>query len=552
MSTRSGGRAVVDALVAGGVQHAFTVPGESFLTILDALHDAPIRTVATRHEGGAAFMAEAVGQLTGRPAACLATRAVGAANLAIGLHTAYADSTPMVAIVGQVPRSVRGREAFQEADQVATFGSLCKAAEELDDPATLGREAARLVRLSQRGRPGPVLMAIPEDVLRADAGPPGPELAPEDPPLPSPSIEATAEALTALGRAGTPVIVAGAGVLRAGAREDLATLARRIDVPVIASWRRPDVMPNEDPLYLGMSGLGASVAVHDRLRRADVILALGSRLNAITTDGYTIPGPTTQVIHVDLEPGWPGRPAPAIAIRSDARAFIRGALRLAADGIGTPTDLAGRQAANARDRAAYEAGSALPALTGPGHPIEPAAAVQALQQALPDDAVITTDAGNFAAWYARFLRLGAGQRFLGPTSGAMGYGLPAAVGAAIARPGQQVVALAGDGGMAMLMAELETAVREDLRLTILVHDNQRYGTIRMHQERDHPGRVTATELGPIDFAAVARACGARGLTIDHQAQLPEALAEAMATHAVSLLHLRMDPTALSVDSKLVP
>jgi acetolactate synthase I/II/III large subunit len=551
VTTRSGGRAVVDALVAGGVQHAFTVPGESFLTILDALHDAPVRTVATRHEGGAAFMAEAVGQLTGRPAVCLATRAVGAANLAIGLHTAYADSTPMVAVVGQVPRSVRGREAFQEADQVATFGGLCKAAAEIDDPATLAREAARLIRVAQSGRPGPVLMAIPEDVLAADVETPDAERVPDAPPPPSPSTAATTKALTALAGASAPVIVAGAGVLRAGASEGLAALAQRISVPVIASWRRPDVMPNDDPLYLGMSGLGASAAVHDRLRRADLILALGCRLNAITTDGYAIPGPTTWVIHVDLEPGWPGRPAPAIAIRSDARAFIAEALRLAGDGIGAPTDLAGRQAANARDRAAYEAGSTPPALRGRGDPIEPAAVVLALQQALPDDAVITTDAGNFAAWYARFLRLGAGQRFLGPTSGAMGYGLPAAVGAGIARPGSPVVALAGDGGMAMLMAELETAVRENVRLTVLVHDNQRYGTIRMHQERAHPGRVMATELGPIDFAAVARACGARGLTIDHRTQLPDALAEAMASEAVSLLHLRMDPTALSVDSKLV-
>lgn len=559
MTLGTGGQAVVDALVATGIRFAFTVPGESFLPVLDALHDAPIRTVAARHEGGAVFMAEGLGQLTGRPAACLATRAVGAANLAIGLHTAYADSTPLVALVGQVPTGSRGREAFQEVDQVATFGGLCKAAMELDDSADLFPATARLVELSRRGRPGPVLLALPEDVLgstvelarpiaAAEAGSGDGPLEPAEPP--PGAVEAV---LLALAEARRPVVLAGAGVLRAGATPALAALAGALSVPVIASWRRPDVLPNDDPHYLGMSGLGAPGTVRERLLGADVIVALGCRLNAITTFDDAVPAPGTRIIHVDAEPGWPGRPLPWLAIRADAGRFLAEALRRAREGIGRPVDPAGRAASNAQDRAAYEAALALPPSHGRDSAgVAPAAVVSALQAALPRDAIVTTDAGNFAAWYARYLRLTAGQRFLGPTSGAMGYGLPAAIGAAIAEPDRTIVALAGDGGLAMLMAELETAVREGLRLTVLVHDNERYGTIRMHQEQAYPGRVTATELGPIDFAAVARACGARGLTVERDADVAAALAAALATDGVTLIHLQLDRAVLSLGQRLDP
>ena len=549
--TVTGGTAVVEALVAAGIRHAFTVPGESFLGLLDALHDAPIRTVATRHEAGAAFMAEAVGQLTGRPALCLATRAVGAANLAIGLHTARADSTPLVAIVGQVPRAFRGREAFQEVDQTATFGRLCKAAVEVDDPARLAAETSRLVALARAGRPGPVLLALPEDVL--DARLPRVAVHPAaagDPERPAPRRPGAAlTVLTALAEAKTPVIVAGAGVLRAEATVELAAVAEATATPVIASWRRPDVVPNDHPLYLGMAGLGAPETVRERLLRADVILALGTRLNEITTFGYSVPAPGTRVLHVDIEPGWEGRSLPALAVRADARVFLEEALRLTARGYGRPASPADRAAANARDRGALETAVSLPDVAGAGG-VHPAAAVGALRRLLPPGAVVTTDAGNFAGWYARHLPLLEGQRFLGPTSGAMGYGLPAAVGAAIAEPARPVVALAGDGGLAMLMAELETAVRERVRMVVIVHDNGRYGTIRMHQERSHPGRVTATELGPIDFAAVARACGAGAVTVERDADVAEALAGALAAQRVTLVHLRLDPAILSLTDRL--
>lgn len=548
--TATGGTAVVEALVAAGIRHAFTVPGESFLGLLDALHDAPIRTVATRHEAGAAFMAEAVGQLTGRPALCLATRAVGAANLAIGLHTARADSTPLVAIIGQVPMAFRGREAFQEVDQAATFGRLCKAAVEVDDPALLAAETSRLVALARAGRPGPVLLALPEDVLDAQLQGATVHPAAADPERPAPRRPgATLTVLTALAEARTPVIVAGAGVLRAGATVELAAVAEATATPVIASWRRPDVVPNDHPLYLGMAGLGAPETVRERLLRADVILALGTRLNEITTFGYAVPAPGTRVLHVDIEPGWEGRCLPALAVRADARVFLEEALQLLARGYGRPSSPADRAAANARDRAALETAVSLPDVAGAGG-VHPAAAVRALRRLLPPGAVLTTDAGNFASWYARHLPLVGSQRFLGPTSGAMGYGLPAAIGAAIADPARPVVALAGDGGLAMLMAELETAVRERARMVVIVHDNGRYGTIRMHQERSHPGRVTATELGPIDFAAVARACGADAVTVERDADVADALAGALAGEGVSLVHLRLDPAILSLTDRL--
>jgi acetolactate synthase-1/2/3 large subunit len=548
----TGGQAVVAALVAGGVRHAFTVPGESFLGVLDALHDAPIRTIATRHEGGAAFMAEAVGQLTGRPAACLATRAVGAANLAIGLHTARADSAPLIALIGQVPRAFRGREAFQEVDQVETFGRLCKAAAEVTEPALAGPETARLLALARAGRPGPVLLALPEDLLDEPlAAPPQREAAPppDEPDRPEPPPAAVRAVLAELAGAKAPLIVVGAGVRRSAAVGELQAFAEAAVLPVITAWRRPDSFDNEHPFYLGMSGLGAAPSVRERLERTDTILALGTRLNEVASYEYAVPGALTRLIQVDIEPGFPGeRRQPDVAIRADARAFLEAALELIGREPATslPPDPDARRQAIAADRAAYLAASTPPE-GPPGGEVDPATVIQAVNALLPADAVLTTDAGNFGGWYTRYLRVRAGQRFLGPTSGAMGYALPAAIGAAAAEPGRPVVALAGDGGFAMLMAELETAVREGLRLAVLVHDNAMYGTIRAYQERRHPGRVMATDLGPVDFAAIAEACGARAIRVRHDAQVAPALADAFGAPGVTVVHLHMDRRRLSVD-----
>ena len=582
----TGGRAVVETLAAAGLRHAFTVPGESFLGVLDALHDAPIRTIATRHEGGAGFMAEAYGQLTGRPALAMATRAVGAANLAIALHTARQDSAPLVALIGQVPRAVRGREAFQEVDQVATFGALCKAAVEIDDPDRLATETARMVELARSGRPGPVLISLPEDVLEAEvSGPLVVEAHEPEHPAPSPSeVDAV---LAALATAKAPVIVAGAGLRRAmnadglGAPERhgprgpedasqivadaLAAFAETTETPVMTAWRRPDVMANDHRLYLGMTGYGAPRLVRERLVAADLIVASGTRLSEPSSFSYAIPTAGQRVIHVDLEPGFAGRPAPWLAIRADAARFLAMAIerarapdRTADRSADRAADLgADRRAANDTDRTAYLAAIAIPGdgfratlLLPPTRGVDPAAVMRALRARLPDGAILTTDAGNFGGWAARHLPIPRHGRFLGPTSGAMGYALPAAIGAAIASPERPVVALAGDGGFAMLMAELETAVREGTRLTALVFDNAMYGTIRMHQEEAHPGRTVATDLGRIDFAAVAEACGARAWRVDRDADVDSALAEALDADGVGLIHLHTDPRALSVDRVL--
>ncbi len=339
----TGGRAVVETLAAAGIRHAFTVPGESFLGVLDALHDAPIRTIATRHEGGAGFMAEAYGQLTGRPAVAMATRAVGAANLAIALHTARQDSAPLVALIGQVPRAYRGHEAFQEVDQVATFGALCKAAVEIDDPDRLASETARMVELARSGRPGPVLIALPEDVLDAQVSG-ALVVEARAPERPEPSMAEIAAVLDALAGARAPVIVAGAGVRLSGAfdRPDapdpeherdadddgpgasaaLTAFAEATETPVMAAWRRPDVIGNDHRLYLGMTGYGAPAVVRERLLAADLIVAIGTRFSEPTSFWYEVPHAAQRVIHIDLEPGFAGRPAPWLAVRADAGRFL--------------------------------------------------------------------------------------------------------------------------------------------------------------------------------------------------------------------------------------
>ncbi len=590
MARVTAGRAVVAALERAGIRHAFTVPGESFLEILDALRDSRISLVAARHEAGAGFMAEGYGQLAGIPAACLVTRAVGTANLSIALHTARANSTPLVAIAGQVPRGFRGREAFQEADLVSTFGSLCKAAAELDDPATIAGDVEALLTLAISGRPGPVLLSIPEDALLDDAGPGDPADAGPGLPLAdgaghdarrtragetarNPAGESALDddqvrdVLRLLAGARHPVVLAGAGVIRSRAVAELAAFADATDVPVMAAWRRPDVFDNDSPRYLGATGLAAARTVRPRLLEADVILAIGTRLSEIATFEYAVPAPGTTLVRVDVDPGSSlHRPAPAVTIRADAGAFLRRALALIEGSPGPgaeqpgerppPAPPATRRVEIARDRAAYLDAVALPdpGRRGADAPVHPATVIGALRRHLPAGAIVTTDAGNFAGWAARYLPVPPGGRFLGPTSGAMGYGLPAAVGAAIAARdlggGGRVVALAGDGGFSMLMAELETAVRERLRLAVIVFDNGMYGTIRMHQERAHPGRVAATDLGPIDFAAYARACGARGMRVAHDAGVEDAVSAALRDPGVTLVHVLSDPRVISVDATL--
>ena len=545
---RSVGRYIADALRAVGVRYAFTVPGESFLGLLDGLDAAGIRIVATRHEGAAAFMAEAHGQLTGRPAICIGTRAVGAANMAIGIHTARQDSSPMFALVGQVEREFLGREAFQEVDQAATFGGLARRAAEIREPAQTPVIVGEAIRAALGERPGPVLISIPEDLLD-ETLPAGTALDTARPPAPRAEPDEIRAILQFLATAERPVILAGGGVLRARTSTDLLRLAELLDVPVIAGWRRGDVISNDHELYLGMTGYGSPTVVRERLERADALLVLGCRLSEITSFGYRVPAAGQPWAHVDVEAiaGRADLSAPLISVRSDARVFLRAAVTRLQGAVLEASRVDARRATNAADRSAWEAATAVDevAWTGPG--VHPGHTVATLRRVLPDDAIVTTDAGNFGLWVARHFRFRRPGTFLGPTSGAMGYGLPAAIAAALVHRDRAVVALAGDGGFAMTMAELETAVREKARLVAIVFDNERYGTIRMHQDRRPSGQSLATDLGPVDFAAIARACGARGVRVDTDAAFEPALRQALAADRPTVLHLALDRAWVSPD-----
>jgi acetolactate synthase I/II/III large subunit len=547
---RTVGRLVADALRSAGVRYAFTVPGESFLGVLDAFEGAGIRVVATRHEGAAAFMAEAYGQLTGRPAACLGTRAVGAANLAIGIHTAKQDSTPLFVLVGQVEREYRGREAFQEVDQTGSFGQLAKWAVEPRSVEELVDVLPEAVRQALSGRPGPVLLSLPEDLL--DEVVPGEtQVELSRPPTARPTDDDVRAVLHLLADAQRPLILAGAGVLRARTSTDLTRFAELLRVPVIATWRRGDVISNENPLFLGMAGLGSPDVVRERIEAADALLVLGSRLSETTSFGYRIPAPGTRWAHVDLVPERPaGLPGPELAIASDARAFLRASIdRLLNHSVLDAASVDARRERNEEDRAAWEAATVVDDGPWDGPGVHPGRTIATLRRVLPDDAIVTSDAGNFAGWLNRGFRFRKPGTFLGPTSGAMGYGLPAAIAAALVHRDRAAVALVGDGGLAMTMAELETAVRERAKVVVVVFDNQRYGTIRMWQDRRGTGQGVATELGPVDFAAIARACGARGATVERDDEFEPALRQALAGDRPSLIQVALDRSWVSVGDR---
>lgn len=544
------GAYVAAALRAAGARVAFTVPGESFLGLLDALQGAGIRVVATRHEGGAAFMAEAYGKLTGRPAVCLGTRAVGVANLAIGIHAARQDSTPVFVIAGQVERANRGREAFQEVELADSFGRLAKWAAEPNRPAEVPGALDEAIRRALSGRPGPVLLSFPEDLLDEVFTPSGPPVARRQAPAP-PDTDEIARIVRLVTAAERPLILAGGGVLRARATADLVRLAEILEVPVVASWRRPDVFPNDHRLYLGHAGYAAPRELRARLAAADVVLAVGTRLNEPTTDGYRVPATGARWAHVDLEPlrAVAGRPGPTVALAADARSFLRAAAARLAGAVHDAASLDARRARNEADRAAWEAASRVDAGDWDGAGVHPGRTIATLRALLPANAIVTTDAGNHAGWAGRGFSFPRPGTFLGTTSGAMGYGLPAAIAASLVHRDRPVVALCGDGGIAMSIAELETAVRERVRPIVIVFDNRRYGTIRMHQERRGTGVGVATDLGPVDFAAVAEGFGARGIRVADDAAVEGAIREALASDRPTLVQLALDPGWVSVDAR---
>lgn len=546
MARMSGARAFVAQVRREGMRFAFTVPGESFLSVLDALRDEPeMRLVAARHEGGAGFMAEAVGKLTGTPALCMATRGVGSANMAIALHTAYQDSTPLVALIGQVETEHRHKEAFQEVELAPLFAHLVKWEVEVERTDRLPALLHEAVRRAVSGRPGPVLLAVPTDVLNTAHDFTEADFRPcAVPPRPAPAAADVDTALDLLLTAARPAILAGGGVIRAGATDDLARFAAATGIPVVTASRRYHAFPNNHPQYCGSMGLGTVAATRERLAGADVLLALGTRLGEFTTGAYRLPSPGTALIHADIDPDVVGtNNATALGVVADAGEFTR-ALRAAYDERDDPQ----RPARAARTHADHEAFVAAttppPGGEGANGAIDPTGIVSDLMALLPPQTILTGDAGNHWGWFGRYFRFRA--PFLGPTSGAMGYAVPGAVGAALAASGTPVLAVVGDGGALMTGTELETAVRCRLPVIVIVFNNRSYATIRMHQEREYPGRVAATDLGPVDFALFAQSLGAYGVRVTHRAAFAPALRHALALGTPALIEVVTDVQDIAV------
>ena len=529
MSTRTAAQALVEALLAHGVTHVFCVPGESYLPVLDALHDAPaIRVITCRHEAAAANMAEAHGKLTGRPGICMVTRGPGATHASIGVHTANQDSTPMILFVGQVARGDKGRGAFQELDYAQVFGGLAKWAAEIDDADRVGEFVGRAFATATRGRRGPVVLALPEDMLRDETA------AAIAPPAPAFGGGLDPAALAAIGErlaaAETPLLVLGGSGWTSAALNALAGWAESLSLPVALSFRRKDLIDNRHPCYAGDLGLGVNPKLAARVRAADLVIALGARLGENATQGYTLltrEQTAAKLIHILSGPEEVGRVWPA-AIGAVAD------VSPAAEALATLRP--GRTWADwaASARADYDAFGAPVAVTGS---VNLGDVYRHLREALPDDAIVTNGAGNYAAWLHRYFEHRAWPTQLAPTSGAMGYGLPAAIAAKILHPEREVVCAAGDGCFLMVGQELATAVQHGANIVVLVIDNGSFGTIRMHQERDFPGRTVATDLRNPDFVAYARSFGCWATRVERTTDFPAALAEARSAGRPALIHI---------------
>jgi acetolactate synthase I/II/III large subunit len=538
--TRSGGQVLVDQLVLHGAELCFGVPGESYLAVLDALHDAPLRMIVTRHEGGAANMAEAYGKLTGRPGICLVTRGPGATHASNGVHTAMQDSTPMILLVGQVARETIGREAFQELDYRAVFGSMVKWATQIDRAERVPEVTARAFAVATSGRPGPVVVALPEDMLTSQVD--VPDAAPHrTPPGPPPSEAEMARLAELLAGAQRPAIVVGEGGWTAQTGADVAAFAEAQRIPVVASFRCQDFVDNASPAYAGHAGLGMAPAVASAIRDADVLLAIGGRLGEIPTDGYTLirPGrPVQRLVHVHPDPSEIGAVyQPELGIVAGLEAFAAAARKLPAAGADQRADLIEEK------REAYER-NLRETRDLPG-PLQLSAVMAALRERLGPDAILTNGAGNFSVWAHRFYEFHRYPTQLGPQSGSMGYGVPAAIAAKAVHPDRPVVCVAGDGDFLMTGQELATAVQEELDIVVLVVNNGMYGTIRMHQERQYPGRVIGTDLRNPDFVALARAYGAHGALVERSEEIGAALDEALGAGRPALIELRVDPQAIT-------
>jgi acetolactate synthase I/II/III large subunit len=536
---RTGGQVLVDQLKIHGVDHVFCVPGESYLAALDAFFDSSIEITVCRQEGGAAMMAEAYGKLTGRPGICFVTRGPGATNASPGIHIAHQDSTPMILFVGQVDRSMRDREAFQELDYRAVFGSMTKWATEVGDPSRIPEIVSHAFHIATSGRPGPVAIALPEDVLTdqtsvADAKR---YLQFDTAPLPA-DIRRVRECLSSAER---PLVIAGGSRWDQETVDGLARFSERYELPVAVSFRRQSLFSSSHPNFVGDIGVGANPYLVDYARSSDLVLLLGGRLSELPSQGYTLlnlPTPSQKLIHVHPGSDELGRMyQPDIAINVSPRSFVSSMIET------KPSARNGGNEVIAELRSRYLHWSGSP--TNVPGPFNLGEVVCRLRDLLPKDALIANGAGNFATWVHRFYRFERYGTQLAPTSGSMGYGLPAGIAASRLDISRPVVVIAGDGDFLMTGQEFSTAVQYGLPVVVVVVDNGMYGTIRMHQERNYPGRVVATGLTNPDFAAYAIAFGGHGERVESTDAFFPAFDRAIKSRKPSIIHCLTDPEALT-------
>ncbi|GIN84770.1 thiamine pyrophosphate protein [Heyndrickxia sporothermodurans] len=537
----SGAKAIIECMKIEEVTKVFCVPGESYLPVLDAIYDEPtIELISARHEGGASFMAEGYAKATGKPGVVMATRGVGGANLAIGVHTAFQDSTPMVVFLGQVHSKFRGREGFQEVDLDQFFGHIAKWTVEIKDAERVPEFVQRAFRIAQTGRPGPVVLSLPEDMLKLECEMLfGPKVSI---PRPSPSSQEILQIENILSQAKNPLIIAGGGVIHSEGEQELIEFAEKYHLPVMAAFRRHDVFPNNHPLYVGHLGLGTAKGIIETVKEADCVLAIGTRLSEVTTQDYTLLSPEQKLIHIDIHAEMLGNVyPPEVGIVADARKTLLACLNVNI----VPT---WKEWADKCHRT-YEQASTL-TKTNQKEKLTNFDVIDLLQNLLPENTILTNDAGNFAGWLHSYFQFHTKRTYVGPTSGAMGYGLPAAIGVKLAHPDRVVVSLSGDGGMMMTVQELETASRYNIPVISIVFNNQMYGTIRMHQEMHYPNKISGTDLGNIDFISLAHSLNANGVKANTRVEFAIALKEAMKSNKPTVIEIEMDQEQISTSKTI--
>ena len=544
---KTGGELVIDALEAHGVKQLFCVPGESYLEVLDALHDSPIAATSARQEGGAAMMAEAWGKLHGTPGICFVTRGPGATNASAGIHVAQQDSTPMILFIGQINSQLRYREAFQEVDYGQFFGSMAKWVAEIDSPDRITEMVSRAWSVATSGRPGPVVLVLPEDTLSGSAM--STNIKPFSALETYPSSADLQHMANLLEQANNPIIIIGGSRWCADSVAQIETFVEQFNVPVACSFRRQMLFNHHHPNYAGDVGLGINPHLKSAIGTADLVILMGGRFSEVPSQNYQllgVHGAQQQLIHIHASAEELGRVYRAdLAIHASPKALAQGLSQL------TPTLKVPQQRLDHLKQChnSYRDWSSLPTEAHPGE-VQMPAIMAYLAASLPANSIITNGAGNYATWIHRFWKFSEYGTQLAPTSGSMGYGLPAAVAAKIAFPNKTVVAFAGDGCFQMTMQELGTASQAKAAVVVLVIDNGMYGTIRMHQELHFPNRVSVTDLVNPDFCALAKAYGAFATQVTNSAQFPQALNDAIRANKPALIHIKLDPQALTPSQTL--